>query len=104
MTLIKKLKQIERLDQLIRMKATGSPDKLANRFEVSERNIYRLINAMKSMGAPIEYCHQRCTYYYDEDVSFKFGFFGNDSRDVVGGYSDFYDLFSVLTESGRGGM
>lgn len=59
------ISNIQRLDQLIRIKATGSPSNLAMKLEVSERCIYNYINLMKDLGAPIKFCRYRKSYYYD---------------------------------------
>ena len=64
---------LTRLDQLIRLKATGTPAMLAQRFEVSERTIYYLITRMKDIGAPVQYCKERQCYYYPDDSTFRLG-------------------------------
>jgi len=74
MRVIDKLYQIERIDNLIRRKATGSPKDLASRLGVSERTIYDCIDLMKSMDAPIYYCRHSQSYCYDNPVRFSFGF------------------------------
>lgn len=91
MTLIEKLKQIERVDALIRKKATGSPASLASRLEVSERYIYNLIGLMKEMGGPIAFCHIRNSYYYQKDVVFSIGFLTKENltKKINGGKSNF---------------
>lgn len=35
------LSRIERMDQLIKMKATGSPEELAERLKISKRQVFR---------------------------------------------------------------
>lgn len=67
-------KTIERLDQLIRIKATGSPDFLANRLGISRRSLTNYLSFMKENGAPIKFCFYRQSYYYDEDGFFKISF------------------------------
>lgn len=76
--LFEQLRQLERLDQLIRMKATGSPKALAYRLDVSERQIYRFISELKAMGFPIEYCKMRQSYFYDAVVKISFQLLVND--------------------------
>ena len=70
--LFEKLRQLERLDQLIRMKATGSPEQLSTRLNISKRQLYRLIGDLRNMGFPIEYCKTRQSYYYKGKVSLSF--------------------------------
>lgn len=63
-------KRIERIDRLIRIKATGTPDQLANKLGMSRRSVFEYINLMKENGAPIKFCYSRQSYYYDEEGAF----------------------------------
>jgi hypothetical protein len=72
MELIDDLRTIERMDNFIRLKATGTPDDLAGRFDISTRSIERLIADMRNMGLPILYDKDRKTYYYEEEVKIRF--------------------------------
>ncbi|MCB9275530.1 MAG: helix-turn-helix domain-containing protein [Lewinellaceae bacterium] len=72
MKFLEQLKQLERLDQLIRLKATGTPQELANKFSISERTIYNLLEILKSFGAQIEYCRRRQSFYYANEIKFRF--------------------------------
>jgi len=74
MTLLEKIRIIERTDALIRRKGTGSPKELASRLNMSESYIYKMIVLMKKLGAPINYCEKRKSYYYEYDVEFTIGF------------------------------
>jgi predicted DNA-binding transcriptional regulator YafY len=68
------LQKIERLDQLIRLEATGSPSELARKTGMSERMIYKYLDYMKtSLNAPIEYSRDKKTYRYAESgvIHFK---------------------------------
>ncbi|MBC8032700.1 MAG: HTH domain-containing protein [Chitinophagaceae bacterium] len=67
--------RFKRIDQLIRIKGTGTPSQLAKRLGFSERTVYDYINTMKDMGAPIKYCNFRQSYYYEEDGFFQIGFY-----------------------------
>jgi biotin operon repressor len=67
-------KRIERIDHLIKIKATGTPDQLAYKLGMSRRSVFDYINLMKLNGAPIKFCHFRQTYYYEEQGSFKIKF------------------------------
>ena len=81
MDLIKKLRLIERFDTLIRRKATGSPKELSQKIGISERQIYNIINEMRDMGAPIDFCSIKRSYYYQKEVTFVVGFLGKDNED-----------------------
>lgn len=72
MKLVEQLNRLERIDQLIRLKATGSPKKLAKRMNISERTVYYLIDSLRDFGAEIKYCRDKASYYYCNEVKFKF--------------------------------
>lgn len=95
MKLLESLERIERIDQLVRLKATGTPKCLARRLEISERSIHRLIEMMKSMGAPIYYSISRQSYCYEKEVEFRFGFYLNDghSEELFGGTGSPFEYF-----------
>ncbi|WP_164731640.1 HTH domain-containing protein [Flagellimonas beolgyonensis] len=91
---------MERMDQLIRLKATGRPRQLAKRLNVSEATVFRMIETMKEMNAPICYDLVRQSYVYTESTRFKCGFYVEDLDDVTeknlsGGYS-FSNMEQVL--------
>ncbi|MDF2191992.1 HTH domain-containing protein [Paraflavitalea sp. CAU 1676] len=68
------LDRLQTLDRLIRIKGTGTPKQLADRLDISERTLYRLIDTMRSLGAPIAYSESRQSYYYIEEGTFTFNF------------------------------
>ena len=53
---------------MIRMKCTGTPEHLAEKLEISRSGVYEYLNYMKSLGAPIEYCRFKSTFYYTSEV------------------------------------
>ncbi len=77
--IIKHIDLIERIDQLIRLEATGSSAQLASRLNISRAQLYRIINVMKELNAPIEYDFTIPSYIYTEPVDFIFGFHTKDS-------------------------
>ena len=76
--LINQIELIERVDQLIRLRATGNPRRLAERFDVSESTIYRLIETIKDLGAPVEFNLNHQSYIYTDEVNFMCGFFAKE--------------------------
>ena len=86
----KQIALIERIDQLVRMEATGSYVELANRLHISQAKLYRIIDIMKELNAPIVYNFTRKSFIYEEEVGFKFGFYHSnlntdDIRAINGG-------------------
>ncbi len=73
--IIQQVTLIERVDQLIRLQATGTPAALASRLEVSKTKLYRIIKTMKALQAPIAYDVALQSFVYEEAVGFQFGFY-----------------------------
>ena len=74
MSLLKYIDRVKRIDNLIRLKATGSPKELAFKLGTSEWVIYQHLKEMKELGAPIAYCFQDNSYIYLEKGKFDFSF------------------------------
>lgn len=98
--LFEQLRQLERLDQLIRLKATGCPERLATRLGISKRQLYRLIGELRNIGFPIEYCKSRQSYYYKGEVKLSFQLLIDEDcfLEIKGGEqykkNSFFDFFS----------
>ena len=72
MSFLDNLDRIQRLHALIRRKATGAPHQLAHRLDVSRATVYRYLEELKALGAPLAYCRLRQTYYYENDFDLVF--------------------------------
>ncbi len=84
---------MEQLDQLIRLKATGTPEQLANRLKISRAGLFRLMEIMKQLNAPIKFDIYLQSYVYEKNVCFKFGFYTTElspqkAKEVNGGYTN----------------
>jgi len=65
---------IERIDQMIRLKNTGTPEELAKKLGISESTLYVCLDIMKGRGANIEYDKYAKTYFYLSEGEFDFHF------------------------------
>lgn len=72
MNFFDQLLKLERIHLLINRKATGSPKYLSRKLNISERQVYRLVNELKTMGFPISYSKAKQTYFYEYEVKFFF--------------------------------
>lgn len=68
------LNRLDRIDQLIRVKGTGTPAQLADKIGLSERSTYEYIRLMKNFGAPVVYSRERQSYYYLQEGRFIVSF------------------------------
>jgi predicted DNA-binding transcriptional regulator YafY len=81
----------QRIDHLIRTRATGSPDDLARRIGLSRRHLLRLISALREQGFPIAFDKCRNTYYYTESVKIRFEVIvGDDELFRIQGGTDYF--------------
>lgn len=65
---------LKRMDRMIRMRSTGSPEDFAGRLSISERSLYNYLAVMRDLGAPLEYSRTLESYYYQEEGRFVFEF------------------------------
>jgi len=66
MAILKHVKRLIYIDNLIRRKATGSLENFAAKNGLCKRAMTDVINEMKELGFPIKYDRSRHTYYYHE--------------------------------------
>jgi len=67
MGFIDQLRRLDRLDALIRRRSTGNAQQLSQKMEVSERTVYNLLRLLRNLGADIEYCQEKNSYYYEKE-------------------------------------
>jgi hypothetical protein len=71
MTFSEQVKRIERLDNLIHSKATGSPAELAAKLGLSVSHMHQTMKILKEeFNAPIYYSKPERVYRYKENVRF----------------------------------
>lgn len=67
MSYIEYYERLQHIKELVTKKATGSPKHLASRVGVSERSIYRLIEAIETMEKKdIAYSRTLDSYFFKE--------------------------------------
>ena len=65
MKAIIQLERLERIDQLIRLHATGKPSELATKLNISISTLYELLNYLKDLGASFYYSREKQSYVYE---------------------------------------
>ncbi|MFN0033614.1 MAG: hypothetical protein ACKVUS_01020 [Saprospiraceae bacterium] len=66
--------RLEQMDQLIRLKATGSPKQFAALIRCSESTMYNYLDMLKEMGGPIQYNKALRAYEYKQLVCLRMGY------------------------------
>lgn len=67
MNTLKQIEQLRKIHGLIKLEATGSPKMMAKNMHVSERQLYNLIDQLRTMDAPIRFNRRANTYFYAHD-------------------------------------
>ena len=74
MSINKYITRIERMDTLIRRKATGTPTEFAKRMGISRSTLMESLRFMKTRGANLFYDRQKETYLYEDEQEFFCGY------------------------------
>ncbi len=64
MSLAKYIERIKRIDALIFMKATGTPEEFAEKLGIKRSTLYESLQEMRYLGVDIRYSCSRQSYYY----------------------------------------
>lgn len=67
MNTLKQIEQLRKLHGMIKLETTGSPKMMAKKMRVSERQLYNLIDQLRTMDAPIRFNRRANTYFYTHD-------------------------------------
>ena len=87
MMLFECINRTKLLHKLITQECTGTPDQLAQRFHLSKRQLYNLLEEFKEMGADIGYSRMKETFYYKNDfyleLSFKVSILSSNEEKTI---------------------
>lgn len=67
MNTLKQIQQLRKLHGMIKLESTGSPREMARKMNISERQLYHLLEQLRDMEAPIRYNRRAGTYYYSDE-------------------------------------
>ena len=62
----KQLERLRKIHQFIKSAHTGTPNEFANKLEISESQLYNILDDLKLKGFPIQYSRSQKTYLYNE--------------------------------------
>ena len=68
---LKQLERIKKIHRLIELQNTGRPKELAKKLNISERQVYVILEQLKEMDAPIRFNRRTNTYYYMRQFDIK---------------------------------
>lgn len=107
MSLLKYIDRLSRMDDLIRRKATGTPEEFSRRLGLGKSVLMDELRDLKDLGAKIGYCRERRSYYYQEEFVLKIGRLDNQKLFAVKGgicsYSEIIGMDVFIFEA-QGGL
>lgn len=62
----KQLNRLQKIHQYIKVSNTGTPKEFANKLNISESQLYNVLEDLKIKGFPIVYSRRLKTYRYNE--------------------------------------
>jgi len=92
MIIIHTLERLKQINELIKNKSTGKPKAFSHKIGISESHLYRCINEIKEMGAPIKFCRVQNSYYYAKPFEIKVNYSielvsDDENRKINAGFS-----------------
>ncbi|WP_139785142.1 HTH domain-containing protein [Parabacteroides sp. Marseille-P3160] len=103
MHLFETLDRLKRIHRLIQNRETGNPCKFAERLHLSRRQLYNVLEELKSFGAEIRYSRMEESFFYENDfqIEIKIGVSllnSSEKMNVLGGKSLFSSVQYYYTE------
>ena len=71
MSLLKYIERLQRMDLLISMIATGTPEEFAEKLGLGRSTLFQSLQEMREMGVDIRYSFFRQSYYYADNHRIK---------------------------------
>jgi biotin operon repressor len=71
MSLIKYIERLRRIDSLIYMKSTGTPEEFAEKLGIRRSTLFQSLQEMREIGVDIKYSCIRQSYYYADNRRIK---------------------------------
>lgn len=83
------------MDDLIRRRATGSPEKFAERLGIKKTMLMEELQELRSLGAEVKYCKTRESYEYANKFLLKIGVEANEQNSIKGGQNYMEEILPV---------
>jgi hypothetical protein len=71
MSLLKYIERLQRMDLLISMMSTGTPEEFAGKMGIKRSTLFQCLQEMRELGLDIKYSSFRQSYYYADNKRIK---------------------------------
>lgn len=78
MPLLDTIERVHRIHKLIQRRSTGTPDEFAEKLHLKKRQLYNILDELRSNGASIKYSRIDNTFYYGNDFEMSVTFKANN--------------------------
>jgi biotin operon repressor len=93
MSFIEQLQLLQRLDRLILRKGTGSARELGALVGLSRSSVFNYLDTLRSLGAEIDYCEFRKSYFYINDTRPRLPILSAANSELYQGGKTFSNFF-----------
>jgi hypothetical protein len=101
MLIFETIERIRRIHELILRKATGNPDKFAEKLHLKRRQLQNILDEFRDYGARIAYDRMAETYYYENDfeilIKISIDSLSGREQELIYGGSLENNLFSAIS-------
>jgi biotin operon repressor len=94
MTIFHQLALMERMDNLIHRKGTGTAEELADRLGICRRSVFNYFDKLRERGAEIEFCFEKNSYFYVDDQRPSLPIIAKQNANKLRGGESFLNFFS----------
>jgi hypothetical protein len=93
MAFIEQLQRLQRMDGLIHRKGTGTAKELGSLLGVARSNVFNYLDILRSLGAEIDYCEFRKTYFYTNNTRPRLSIISASNSENLQGGKTFFNFF-----------
>lgn len=103
MRTIQQLERLRKIHRYIKNSNTGTPNEFANKLDISESQLYNVLDNLKIRGFPISYSRKLKSYIYKEDCELKVIYSvelltSTEKINIIGGWISNYSFTPMLLE------
>jgi hypothetical protein len=98
MNAFKQIEVMERMDDLINRKGTGTADDLGELLGMCRRNVFYYFDKLRYYGAEIEFCYHRNSYIYTDDQRPSLPIITKQNANKLRGGESFLNYFSGVQD------
>jgi biotin operon repressor len=93
MNMLNQLALLQRMDDLINRKGTGTAEELADRLDICRRSVFNYFERLRYYGAEIEFNFEKNSYFYVDDKRPSLPIIAKQNANRLNGGNNFNNFF-----------